>query len=61
LQELKVPLYTDKNGRESFWKLDPDYRNRLSIPFTLRAGLRNDREPQGAEIRIEGESGYFIE
>jgi predicted DNA-binding transcriptional regulator YafY len=35
LQELEVPLYTDKNDRESFWKLDPDYRNRLSIPFTL--------------------------
>jgi predicted DNA-binding transcriptional regulator YafY len=35
LQELEVPLYTDKNGRESFWKLDPDYRNRLSIPLTL--------------------------
>ena len=35
LEELKVPLYTDKNGRESFWKLDLDYRNRLSIPFSL--------------------------
>jgi len=35
LQQLEVPLFTDKNGRESFWKLDPDYRNRLSIPFTL--------------------------
>jgi predicted DNA-binding transcriptional regulator YafY len=35
LQQLEVPLYTDKNGRESLWKLDPDYRNRLSIPFTL--------------------------
>src|SRR5438093_10822029 len=35
LEELRVPLYTDKNGRESFWKIDPDYRNRLSIPFTL--------------------------
>ena len=35
LQQLKVPLYTDKNGKESYWKIDPDYRNRLSIPFTL--------------------------
>ena len=35
LEELRVPLYTDKNGRESFWKIDPDYRNKLSIPFTL--------------------------
>jgi predicted DNA-binding transcriptional regulator YafY len=35
LEELQVPFYTDKNGKESFWKLDPDYRNRLSIPFTL--------------------------
>ena len=33
LQQLEVPLYTDKNGRESLWKLDPDYRSRLSIPF----------------------------
>ena len=35
LEELHVPLYPDKNGRESFWKIDPDYRNRLSIPFSL--------------------------
>jgi len=35
LEELPVQLYTDKQGRESFWKIDPDYRNRLSIPFTL--------------------------
>jgi predicted DNA-binding transcriptional regulator YafY len=35
LEELRVPLYPDKNGRESFWKVDPDYRNRLSIPFSL--------------------------
>jgi hypothetical protein len=35
LEELQVPLYTDKNGKESFWKIDPDYRNRLSLPFTL--------------------------
>lgn len=35
LEELRVPLYTDKNGRESFWKVDPEYRNRLVIPFTL--------------------------
>jgi hypothetical protein len=35
LQQLEVPLYTDKAGRESFWKVDPDYRNRLSLPFTL--------------------------
>ena len=35
LEELRVPLYPDKNGRESFWKIDRDYRNRLSIPFTL--------------------------
>lgn len=35
LEELRIPLYPDKNGRESFWKIDPDYRNRLSIPFSL--------------------------
>ena len=35
LQQLEVPLYTDKEGRESYWKIDSDYRNRLSIPFTL--------------------------
>ncbi len=35
LQQLEVPLFTDKNGRESYWKIDPDYRNRLSIPFFL--------------------------
>ncbi len=35
LDELHVPLYPDKNGRESFWKVDPDYRNRLSVPFSL--------------------------
>ncbi|MGH7846614.1 MAG: helix-turn-helix transcriptional regulator [Candidatus Binatia bacterium] len=35
LEELRIPLFTDKNGKESFWKIDPDYRNRLSVPFTL--------------------------
>jgi len=35
LQQLRVPLYNDRHGRESFWKIDSDYRNRLSIPFTL--------------------------
>src|SRR3970040_451022 len=35
LKQLEVPLYTDKNGKESFWKIDPDFRNRLSVPFTL--------------------------
>ncbi len=35
LQELDVPLYTDKSGRESFWKIDPDYRTKLSVPFSL--------------------------
>jgi len=35
LEELRVPLYTDKNGRESLWKMDSDYRSRLSIPFSL--------------------------
>jgi len=35
LEELPVQLYTDKSGRESFWKIDPDYRNKLSVPFTL--------------------------
>lgn len=35
LQQLEVPLYTDKNGRERFWKIDPDYRTKLSVPFTL--------------------------
>lgn len=35
LQQLRMPIYTDKNGRESFWKIDPAYRSQLSIPFTL--------------------------
>ena len=35
LEQLPVPLYKDKSGKESFWKIDPDYRNRLSIPFSL--------------------------
>lgn len=35
LQKLPVPLYTDRNGKESFWKVDPDFRNRLMVPFTL--------------------------
>ena len=35
LQQLEVPLYTDKTGKESYWKIDPDFRNRLSVPFTL--------------------------
>ncbi len=35
LEKLPVPLYTDRSGKESFWKIDPDYRNRLTIPFTL--------------------------
>ena len=35
LQRLAVPLFTDKDGRESYWKIDPDYRTRLSIPFSL--------------------------
>ena len=35
LQQLKVPLFTDKNGRESYWKIDPSYRSKLSVPFTL--------------------------
>ena len=35
LEELHVPLFTDKSGRESLWKIDPDYRNKLAIPFSL--------------------------
>ena len=35
LQQLEVPLFTDKSGRESFWKIDPSYRTKLSVPFTL--------------------------
>ena len=35
LERLKVPLYTDKDGRESTWKIEESYRNRLSIPFSL--------------------------
>ena len=35
LETLPVQLYTDRNGKESVWKIDPDYRNRLAIPFTL--------------------------
>jgi hypothetical protein len=30
LQQLEVPLFSDKDGRESYWKVDPDYRNTLS-------------------------------
>lgn len=30
-----MPLYTDKYGKESFWKIDPDYPNKLSVPITL--------------------------
>ena len=30
LQPLEVPLYTDRNGKEIYWKIDPDFRNRLS-------------------------------
>ena len=35
LEELHVPLFTDKSGRESLWKIDPDYRNssRSLLPF----------------------------
>jgi predicted DNA-binding transcriptional regulator YafY len=35
LEQLPVPVYPDKQGRESFWKIDSDYRNKLSISFTL--------------------------
>jgi predicted DNA-binding transcriptional regulator YafY len=35
LEQLPVQLYTEKNGKESYWKIDPDFRSRLSIPFTL--------------------------
>ena len=35
LQQLEVPLFTDKSGRESFWKIDPSYRTKLAVPFTL--------------------------
>jgi predicted DNA-binding transcriptional regulator YafY len=35
LEELRIPLYPEKNGRESLWKIDPDYRSRLSVPFSL--------------------------
>ena len=35
LESLPVQLYTDKLGKESYWKIDPDYRNKLSIPFSL--------------------------
>ena len=35
LEDLKVPLYTDKDGKESYWKIDPDYRSKLAVPFTL--------------------------
>lgn len=35
LQRLPVPLYSEKNGKESFWKVDPDYPTKLAIPFTL--------------------------
>jgi predicted DNA-binding transcriptional regulator YafY len=35
LEALRVPIYPDKDGRESYWKIDPDYRTKLSVPFTL--------------------------
>jgi predicted DNA-binding transcriptional regulator YafY len=35
LQSLPAPLFTDRNGKESYWKLDPDYRSKLTVPFTL--------------------------
>jgi len=35
LQKLPAPIYTDKNGKESYWKIDPDFRKNLTIPFTL--------------------------
>lgn len=35
LEKLPVHIYPDKNGRESFWKIDPDYWNKLAIPFNL--------------------------
>jgi predicted DNA-binding transcriptional regulator YafY len=35
LQKLPAPIYTDKNGKESYWKIDPDFRKSLTIPFTL--------------------------
>ena len=35
LEALRIPLYTDRDGKESFWKIDPEYRNKLTIPFTL--------------------------
>lgn len=43
LEQLPVQLYTDRNGKESYWKIDPDFRNRLSIPvgFSLANYLRH--------------------
>jgi predicted DNA-binding transcriptional regulator YafY len=35
LEKLPVHLYPDKRGKESYWMIDPDYRNRLSIPFSV--------------------------
>jgi|GEM_PF-7013020 len=35
LEALRVPIYPDKDGRESYWKIDADYRTKLSVPFTL--------------------------
>jgi hypothetical protein len=35
LQALRFPLYTDRNGRESYWKIEPDSQSRLSVPFSL--------------------------
>lgn len=37
LQQLPAPIYTDKNGKESYWKIDPDFRKNLTIPFTLQS------------------------
>lgn len=35
LEALEIPIYPEKSGRESFWKIDESYKNKLSIPLTL--------------------------
>jgi hypothetical protein len=54
LAGLDLPLYPDKNGKESYWKIDPDYRTGLSIPFSLserRAERRPKKRQQASENR----------
>ena len=35
LEQLPIPVYPDKEGRESRWRIDDTYKNRLTVPFSL--------------------------